>query len=560
MSQTKGRYSTPQDAPYFRLPMFISQPILRAYPGARYEARPAVTGGTWPYRFALRGAPSGMAIDARSGAITWTAPQAEASVPVTVTALDQAGQKAEQTFRITVGTAGFVFVSPEGDDANPGTFEKPWKTVMRAAQPVADPAGTTLYLRGGTYAVEIPAPPEKKSANVLSILRTSPRRWVAWPGEQPAIDFGWSEVKWTAALAAERAAKPEGASTTGYGHRVNIDHQLDGLVFDGLEFRNACFYMFVMWDGNRSNLTWRRCKLHHLWGDWRENSSFIFGFAADRKYEKAAPGEDFPFGKRPQTTPYRHIVLQECSFSDVLGEAGAGFHWYTTQGMLVEDCRFERTRGHTFMDKDNGWDNTVRNNVFKGDVMYAAQGCNDGIDFHHNFVDGDLQVGSQPGWVRNVWIHHNALRGSVVLMGGAAAVPEPLDIGGRKLAGPSDPESQALIRNFPVDRRLIHVWANAIAVPDAVAGEEVPFLVRLPHDSGFAKAFRYVFWNGNLVDERTEFVPGWGGKRTPWSTLKGCFDADGASGTVVFDDEGHLPTDSPWRAIYGRDVIGQLTP
>jgi hypothetical protein len=548
-----GRYVRPEDAPAFAQPTFITSPPLRAYPGARYETRPAVTGGTWPYRFALRGAPTGMAIDPRSGAITWTAPQGEASMPVTVTVTDLAGRQAEQSFSLAVGAAGFVFVSPEGDDANPGTFAKPWKTVMRARQPVEDPAGTTVYLRGGTYAVDVPAAAGKKNANVLTIDKTSPRRWAAWPGEKPAIDLGWSEEKWAAALAAERVVKKEGASTTGYGHRVYIDHQVDGLVFDGLEFRNACFYMFVMWDGKRSGLTWRRCKLHHLWGDWRENSSFIFGFAADRKYEKAAPGETFPFGKRPESQPYRHIVLQECTVSDVLGEAGAGFHWYTTQGMLVEDSRFERTRGHAFMDKDNGWDNTVRNNVFKGNVMYAAQGCNDGIDFHHNFVDGDLQIGSQPGWVRNIWIHHNALRGSVVLMGGAAEVPEKLEIGERKLAGPSDPESQAIVRDFPMDRRLIHVWANAIAVRAHTDGE-APFLVRLSNDNGFANAYRHVAWNGNLVDERAAFSPGWGRTRVPWTTLKGCFDIDGASGPVAFDDEGRLPAASSWRARFGRDA------
>lgn len=547
------RHARPEDAPAFAQPAFITKPPARAYPGALYEARAAVTGGTWPYRFALKTAPAGMTIDARSGAIAWKAPASEQQVEVVIALTDRAGRKAEQAVAITVGTAGFVFASPDGDDANPGTMAKPWKTVMRAAQAVEDPAGTTLYLRGGTYAVEVPAAAGKKNANVLRIDKNSPRRWAAWPGEQPVIDLGWSEEQWAAALAAERAVKQEGASTGGYGHRVFLDQGIDGLAFDGLEFRNACFYMFVMWDGKRTGLTWRRCRLNHLWGDWRENASFIFGFAAERKYEKAAPGETFPFGKRPVAEPYRHIVLQECTVSDVHGEAGAGFHWYTTQGMLVEDCRFERTRGHAFMDKDNGWDNTVRNNVFKGNVMYAAQGCNDGIDFHHNFVDGDLQIGSQPGWVRNIWIHHNALRGMVTLMGGAAAAPEPLDAGGRKLAGPADPDSQAVIRDFPEHQRLIFVWGNAIAVPPQ-SGKDAPFLVRLSSDAGFAKAYRYVSWNGNLVDARAAFSPGWSSTRIPWSTLKACFDREGASGEVVFDDEGRLPAASPWRTTYGRDA------
>lgn len=121
------------------------------------------------------------------------------------------------------------------------------------------------------------------------------------------------------------------------------------------------------------------------------------------------------------------------------------------------------------------------------------------------------------------------------------------------MAGPTDPESQAVIREFPLDQRLIFVWANAVAVPPQT-GKEAPFLIRLPHDSAFAKSFRYVSWNHNLVDERAEFIPGWGGKRTPWSALKGCFDIDGVSGAVVLDDEGRLPANSPWRARFGRDA------
>jgi hypothetical protein len=40
------------------------------------------------------------------------------------------------------------FVAPSGDDANPGTFEQPWRTLQHAA----DVASGAVWLRAGTYA------------------------------------------------------------------------------------------------------------------------------------------------------------------------------------------------------------------------------------------------------------------------------------------------------------------------------------------------------------------------------------------------------------------------
>ncbi len=564
------RYRTPEESPVFARPKFISLPLTRAYPGIEFNMRPAVTGGTWPYLFALKAAPPGMTIDEQKGILHWQAPKVEGiQFPVTVSAADQSGQAVEQSFVVTVGSADFYFVSPEGDDANPGTFEKPWKTVVRAADAVTNPVQATLYLRSGIYPVVVSAKPNQNSSNVLSITRASPRHWIAWPGEKPVIDLGWSEAQWKAALAAEQAEVDAGrknvVSTQGYGHRIYLDHQIDGLLFDGLEVKNAAYYMFVMWDGNRSNLTWRRCHLHHLYGDYAENPAFLMTYAPDRQWEKAAPGEDFPFGKRPKAKPYRHMVVQDCTFADrpydrPRGEHGGGIVWYVTQGCLVEDSRFERIeRGQTICDKDSGWDNTYRNNVFLGGFMLAAQGFNDGIHFHHNFVDGTLQIGIQPGWVRNIWIHHNALRGGVALLGGATRGPDKLDPAGKALAGPADPDTQALIRNFPLDQRLIFAWGNVVGLPEPRPGKELPFLDRVPPDRGFAERFRFVYWDGNLVDERAEVVLGWSGKRLKWSDLKPCgFDVTGASGNVVLDAEGRLPASSPWRIRFGRDAVAVM--
>lgn len=585
LAQEPDRFVRPEDAPYFSQPTFISRPLPRAYPGVEFNMRPAVIGGTWPYQFALRVAPPGMRIDGRTGTITWLAPQSDGEVQVAVSVVDQAGRKAEQAFSVNVGRTGFFFVSPTGDDANPGTFEQPWRTVVRAAQAVADPALATLYLRSGTYPVEVPAAEGKTNRNVLRITDTSPRRWMAWPGERPVIDLGFTEAVWKRTLAelmaeadAASAADPAKAeadpkkrysrvTTMNHGHRVFIDKGTDDLLFDGLEVQNANYYMFVMWHGQRRGLTWRRCHLHHMYADGGENPSFIFGYAAERAYERR-PGmegrskeEACPFGRRPQAQPYLNTVVQECTFSDRPYDTfkqdghGGGITWYTTQGSLIEDNRFERMQhGVTISDKDNGWENTYRNNLFLGDFNISAQGCADGIDIHHNYIAGTVTLGKQPGWVRNIWFHHNAVRGALQMMGGAAQLPDAVDAAGRALDGPADPACQALVRDYPRQQRLVFAWANVIARPaDAGSGF---YTSRVPAGIDFANRWRFVWCDGNLVDAAATIKAGYSKTVMNWSGLRACgVDVNGVQGAVVLDAEGRLPADSPWRGTHGRDAM-----
>lgn len=581
LAQDPDRFVRPEDAPYFKQPVFVSLPLPRAYPGTEFNMRPAVIGGTWPYHFSLRTSPAGMTIDARTGTITWLAPLTAGAVQVAVALVDQAGRTAEQTFTLTVGKEGFYFVSPSGDDANPGTFERPWKTVMRAAQAVADPAQATLYLRTGTYPVEVPPTPGKTNSNVLRINNTSPRRWMAWPGEKPVIDLGFTEAVWKSTLAtliaeadakfaadptADPAKKYTSVTTINYGHRIYIDAGTDDLLFDGLEVKNANYYMFLMYNGMKRGLTWRRCNLHHLYADGGENPSFIFGYAAARTYERM-PGMDgksqeeaCPWGSRPLAQPYLNTVVQECTFSDrpydTINQSGhgGGITWYTTQGSLIEDNRFEPMQyGVTLSDKDNGWENTYRNNVFQSDFNISGQGCADGIDIHHNYFNGTVMLGKQPGWMRNIWFHHNAVRGALQMMGGGARVPEIIDPAGRALDGPADPECQAVVRDFPREQRLVFAWANVIARP-AGAGPSF-YTSRVPAGIDFANRWRFVWCDFNLVDEAAIIKAGYTTTVMNWSGLRASgVDVHGVQGQIELDDEGRLPADSPWRATYGRDA------
>jgi hypothetical protein len=70
------------------------------------------------------------------------------------------------------------FVSPIGNDANPGTFYLPWKTISKAALMVHP--GDSVYIREGIY-VEAPR-------FTISGTGTNPIKILAYPGEIPVIE------------------------------------------------------------------------------------------------------------------------------------------------------------------------------------------------------------------------------------------------------------------------------------------------------------------------------------------------------------------------------------
>jgi hypothetical protein len=86
--------------------------------------------------------------------------------------------------RLTVSggiiTNGAFFVSPSGNDSNPGTIDSPFKTISKGLTAVG--TGGQLYLRGGTYPVT-----SKLSLSKIASPTNYIRIW-AYPGETPLID------------------------------------------------------------------------------------------------------------------------------------------------------------------------------------------------------------------------------------------------------------------------------------------------------------------------------------------------------------------------------------
>ncbi len=78
----------------------------------------------------------------------------------------------------TTWNGAIYYVAPNGDDSNPGTFDKPWKTIQKAANTLA--AGDTVYIRAGTYHERV-EPQNSGSAG-------KPILYAAYPGDLVTLD------------------------------------------------------------------------------------------------------------------------------------------------------------------------------------------------------------------------------------------------------------------------------------------------------------------------------------------------------------------------------------
>ena len=548
------RHATPQDHPDFAKPQFINRPLDKAYPGVEYNMRPAIKGGRLPYTFALETSPTGMTIDAGKGTVAWRAPDVGGKTyPVTIRVIDADGKAASQAFAVLVSKRGFYFVSPRGDDTTGnGSFEKPWRTIGKANRPSKRfqyPPGAVIYARGGDYEVRTPPVPRRRGGkhggNMVVIDGDSPKRWIAWPGERPVIDFGWNAERHRLALAEKQRTGARSIDTGGYDCKFYLRGDADGFTLDGFELRNMWDRAFKLVDGVE-HATFRRCDMHHLYCEGASNPSFIFTASTKRRGPRG-------WGIRPEAAWHRNIVIQDNYFHDRIREQG--FHggamvFYSLRDSLIEDNRIERIpRGRAIADKDSGWGNTYRGNRMSGEFGVLTQGFNENIEFTRNVVDGDVRVGGQRGWVRNIWIHHNTIRGGLKLFVGDVTVPEQLK-GAGDFSGPETADTRRSLKVAPKTEALVHVYRNVIAAPSG-EGRDGNVLLTIQDGRFFAERFRYVRWDENLVDVKGRVRILYGRYR-PWSLMTDAgFDAEGVVRDVKLEATGRLPVGSPHRGRYG---------
>lgn len=91
------------------------------------------------------------------------------------------------------GSAAVLFVATDGNDANPGTKERPFATIQKAQSKVSP--GDTVYIRGGVYHMSVGqiARIERIYACVTFLDKSGKKgRYIlysAYPGERPVFDY-----------------------------------------------------------------------------------------------------------------------------------------------------------------------------------------------------------------------------------------------------------------------------------------------------------------------------------------------------------------------------------
>lgn len=73
-----------------------------------------------------------------------------------------------------VATRLKFYVATNGSDSNPGTLDRPWRTIQKAANTVG--AGSTVYVRGGVYNETVTINVSGTPGNVITFQSSSTRQ------------------------------------------------------------------------------------------------------------------------------------------------------------------------------------------------------------------------------------------------------------------------------------------------------------------------------------------------------------------------------------------------
>ncbi|PTY03759.1 pectate lyase [Opitutaceae bacterium EW11] len=174
--------------------------------------------------------------------------------------------------------AATYFVSPTGNDTNPGTENAPFATVQRAQQ-AAEP-DDTVYLRGGTYTLSENqiARREGLYACVTFLDKSGaphrPIRYWAYPGERPVFDFS--------------AVKPAGLRVAAFRVTGSWIH-LKGFEATGVQVTIRTHTQSICFDNQGSHNVYERLSAHDgkAIGFWigRGSDNLVLNCDAYRNYD-----------------------------------------------------------------------------------------------------------------------------------------------------------------------------------------------------------------------------------------------------------------------------------
>lgn len=357
--------------------------IFKAYPGLTYNIRAVVIGGAYPFTYALSNAPSGMSINSATGEINWLNPQASASPTITVT--DAEGTTVSASWPIAVSVEGFKFVSPNGNDANPGTLSAPWRTLLKLYNSSA--SSDIVYFRAGTYTADgIPRTSVGTAWERVEFGSARSARWLAYPGETAVVNFGY---------------------VAGSDPGVLIRFQAnpaDPVYLDNLEGRNFRNIGFQVISGQSDYTVLRRLSIHDMvQGVDGENPA---GIMFTSSYSDAS----------------QYGAVQDSVFHRLNG--GGGLKVYSHKKMVIEDNAF-RDSSYGFDLKAHVPRFDVRGNTFSNVTDYVLYG-NMNTSGSGEPASGELRFNNvntpranwtldinQDGQASQIFIHRNTLVGRV---------------------------------------------------------------------------------------------------------------------------------------------------
>ena len=115
----------------------------------------------------------------------WAEPQATANRGLTrvlfTTNWGRSGTEQVELYQMYVPPEAFAhiyYVAPNGNNSNPGTIDRPWRTIQKAADTLT--AGEMVYLRAGTYREQVVPQHSGSEGNVIV--------YAAYPGETVTVD------------------------------------------------------------------------------------------------------------------------------------------------------------------------------------------------------------------------------------------------------------------------------------------------------------------------------------------------------------------------------------
>ncbi len=297
------------------------------------------------------------------------------------------------------------YVATNGDDNNPGTFEQPFRTLMRAryaAQP-----GDTIYIRGGVYDIE----------NYMDISGTpdAPITIASFPGEWAVFDGSGREgVKfrisgsWLVFRNFEVRNSPSDGVllTDGAGHNV-LEHIIShGNNFAGFELENGAHDNLLLNCDSYDNF------------DAATNGEHADGFGV--KY--AVGSGNRLVGCRAWNNADDGFDLWEAGAQVVLRECwayGNGFdRWEVGANFAGDGNGFKLGPGHPLVLRCVAWSNARRgydfNDATEVEFLYNNTSYKNpiGFNFHNaphvlrnnlSFADGGQSIGGEVDNQYNSW-------------------------------------------------------------------------------------------------------------------------------------------------------------